>query len=349
MKVLFLGETFRADAQSWIKGIEKYSNTRLYTLEIPLTKHRITRLLYSVFFIYECLKTHFSKPYDITLAERSTSYGFSSLFVNTRLRVVAQQGISDIYPPTLFSRVIKSFLKKLAYRGADIIHAWGPAMVYAQLKNGAHPKKIIVKPKGINLKLYKYRQFGTDKINKIIVTRSLESDYRHVDIIDAVKIAKEKYSIDLYVTIVGGGSLLEFLKTRVEYSGLSEQINFLGRINNEQLPKILEEHAIYLSVPVTEGVSSSLMEAMAVGCLPIVTDLPGNRPFIKPGFNGELVKVGNPEDIAEKLHKAISNYQLYINGINYNRLWIEKNADFDVNMKYFYESYLNKLKEKCAE
>jgi glycosyltransferase involved in cell wall biosynthesis len=346
MRILFLGETFRADAISWFKGIEYASGHKVKTMELKMYPYRTMRVFFSFIFVIRCLRTHFGKPYDLVLAERSTSYGFFSLFINSKVRIVAQQGISDVFPLTFLSRIIKSTLQRAVYTNVDLIHAWGPAMVYAQLKSNAHPSKIIVKPKGLDLNAYTMSQGANSnyKLNAI-VTRSFEKDYRHWDIIEAIKILKEK-KIELNVIMVGGGSLLEEMKNLAVKLNVEGNINFTGRIDNRDLPELLRQSALYISVPVTEGVSSSLMEAMASGCLPIVTDLPGNRVFIKPGANGELVQVANAEGLANTIEKVLGNYSIYQQGIFNNRFWVEKHANHELNMLSFYGRYFEELKIK---
>ena len=49
--------------------------------------------------------------------------------------------------------------------------------------------------------------------------------------------------------------------------GLTNEVKFLGRVNNERIPKLLNESHIYISFPTTEGLSASLLEAMACGCV----------------------------------------------------------------------------------
>jgi len=51
----------------------------------------------------------------------------------------------------------------------------------------------------------------------------------------------------------------------------------------------LRRSQVYVSLVSTEGVSSSLLEAMACGVFPIVPDIPANRLWIEDGKNGFLV------------------------------------------------------------
>ena len=47
-----------------------------------------------------------------------------------------------------------------------------------------------------------------------------------------------------------------------------------------------------------------MLEAMAAGCTPIVTDLPANREWIENGVNGLLFPVGDDRALAEMIQKA---------------------------------------------
>jgi glycosyltransferase involved in cell wall biosynthesis len=348
MKILFLGETYRADAQTWIQGIQKESGISIDTDEIKTIKNRFVRVLQSIFFIIRLIWGRFFGPkYDIVLAERSTSYGFFSLFTNAKVKVVAQQGITDIFPITGISKYYKRILQRLVYTRADLIHAWGHAMVPAILKSGANPNSIMVLAKGLDLSRYTFaNQLAQNPLPlQAIVTRSLEKDYQHWNIIDAVSILKSK-GILLKVNIVGGGSLLEMLQQRAIDKGVSELIHFLGRIPNVELPKLLTQCPMYLSVPTTEGVSSSLFEAMAAGCFPIVTDLPGNRAFIHPNQNGNLVPVNNAQALANAIEMFLENPNHYEPAIIQNRHLIDEKVDREKNMKVFWTKYQELVKNK---
>ena len=347
-KILFLGETYRADAITWIKGIEKASGCKIDTLEISKSNYRSFRLLKAFFFIIKIFYLRFWGPkYDIVLAERSTSYGFFSLFTNAKVKVVAQQGITDIFPVNKISKLYKGILQQIAYKNADVIHAWGAAMVYAQLKSGASPSKILVRPKGLDLNRYTFTNHFTQKNIQLqaIVTRSLEIDYRHEDILEALSILKDK-GLFLKIIFVGGGSLINHLIQKSIEFGVAELIEFKGRIPNDELPLLLSQCPIYISTPVTEGVSSSLFESMASGCVSIVTNLPGNKAFIKPNFNGELVPVSSPEKLAECIVKVINNFNNYEMCVFKNRELIDQTANNMVNMEFFYKHYINILKKK---
>ncbi len=340
MKILFLGETYRADAKTWIDGIQKESGLVLDTLEIARTNNRSQRMIYAMGFLFKILWMRFGKRYDLVLAERTTSYGFFSLFVPAKLRVIAQQGISDVFPDYGFAGWYKSFLQRWAYKDADLIHAWGVVMTYAMVESGANPAKIMIMPKGINLQKFEVKKRATEKRKTpiAIVTRSLYELYRHEDIIQAVSILKER-KIDMECWIVGEGKRKQMLEKLSVELQVADRVRFFGLIENDDLPALLRQSDIYLSMPNTDGVSASLFEAMASGCFPIVSDLPANRAFIVSGKNGILVPVGDPEKLADAILDYLTHEDFYWNAIQKNRAFIEMEVNFEKNMEKIFNRY----------
>jgi len=67
---------------------------------------------------------------------------------------------------------------------------------------------------------------------------------------------------------------------------------------------------IYVSTSPHDGTSVSLLEAMATGTFPIVTDIPANREWIVTGQNGFLVPIDEERCLAEKIVEAIRSKDL---------------------------------------
>jgi glycosyltransferase involved in cell wall biosynthesis len=98
------------------------------------------------------------------------------------------------------------------------------------------------------------------------------------------------------------------------------------------MPEILHRASIYVSTSPTDGLSISLLEAMACGLFPIVTDVPGNRPLIQNGENGLLFPVGDSRSLAEKICLVCKDlspsnpYSLEINRRLIEEKWSQKRA-----------------------
>ncbi|MBD3672461.1 MAG: glycosyltransferase [Planctomycetaceae bacterium] len=60
-----------------------------------------------------------------------------------------------------------------------------------------------------------------------------------------------------------------------------------------------------------EGMSNSLMEAMAAGVPAVVSDIPANRELVVPGVTGELFPLGNKTAIAQLSDRLLNQPDVY--------------------------------------
>lgn len=340
-KILFLGETYRADAQTWIQGLQQFGDFEVVTWELKTSSdgwYRLKRLweLSKTFFTIRSIARKFNP--DMVIAERTTSYGFLAALCGIQPIAIAQQGISDLWPENSLLFYLKKIIQKRAFRKADLIHAWGPVMAQHMIKSGVDMSKVMILPKGINLSIFHYDDSKETQKIEAIVTRSLLPEYKHEVILKAFGMLKEK-EIPFNLTIVGQGIQSESLKLLSRKLGINQHVHFAGSIENHQLPPLLQKANIYISTPTTEGVSASLFEAMACGCFPIVTDLPGNRSWIRQHDNGILVPSENSLQLAQEIEFAFTNPELRQKAVLNNRKFVEQHANYEVNMKSIATKY----------
>ena len=340
-RILFLGETYRADAITWMNGLKEFGDFEIVTWELKSKSHGISRIkriieLFFIFFTFKSIAKKFEA--DMVIAERTTSYGFLAAISGIKPIAIAQQGITDLWPENSLLYPFKKAIQSYAFKRADMIHAWGPIMAEHIKKAKGNMDKVLVLPKGINLDLFGYNSHDNDKKINAIVTRSLLPEYKHDVILRAFSLLKQK-NIDFKLTIVGGGPLLSHLKLLITALDLENQVVFAGRLANDDLPKLLQQSNLYISMPTTEGVSASLFEAMACGCFPVVTDLPGNRSWIQSGDNGILVPSENIEKLANEIEWAFNSIQIRQKATLDNRKFVEENANYAVNMRKIADKY----------
>jgi glycosyltransferase involved in cell wall biosynthesis len=235
---------------------------------------------------------------------------------------------------------LKKNIQHYAFEKADLIHAWGPVMTISMKEANVDMEKVLVLPKGVDLAQFKNPKNNSSEKLTAIVTRSLMPEYRHDVILKAFGILNKK-GIDFELTIVGDGKLLPQLKELTTKMNIENKVIFTGRIPNTALPELLQKSNFYISMPITEGVSASLFEAMASHCYPVVTDIPGNQSWIKHRENGQLVTIDDAEMLAQEIVWAFEN-KVYLNAaILKNRKFVEDNADYKTNMKIIAEKYHN--------
>ena len=341
-KILFLGESYRADAITWMNGLKEFGNFEIITWELQTSnkgiKNRILRITEFLFALFKINKIIKSEKPDMVIAERTTSYGFLAALTGIQPIAIAQQGITDLWPDQSILLPFKKIIQNYAFKKADLIHAWGPAMTISMKQKNVDMSKVLVLPKGIDLT--KFENNNTTNPDKIcaIVTRSLSPEYRHSTILKAFAILNQK-GIDFVLTIIGDGNQINTLKKLAQELNIDKKVNFTGSIPNTELPKLLQQSNIYISMPVTEGVSASLFEAMACNCYPIVTDIAGNQSWITHRENGQLIAIDDHENLADEILSSFKNKSYREQAVTKNRNFVQENANYRINMKLISDKY----------
>jgi glycosyltransferase involved in cell wall biosynthesis len=129
---------------------------------------------------------------------------------------------------------------------------------------------------------------------------------------------------------------------------IEKEVIFKGRTPNSKVAELLHNANFYISMPITEGVSASLFEAMACGCFPIVTDLPGNRSWIINHENGILIPSKNYKILAEEIISAFERDIWRKAVVNNNRKIIEDKANYTINMNTIAQAYHKLIMKKIS-
>jgi glycosyltransferase involved in cell wall biosynthesis len=132
---------------------------------------------------------------------------------------------------------------------------------------------------------------------RILSNRKLEGVYGVSTVIDAFPGVREALP-EATLTVAGDGSLRPELTRRAERSIGIGATTFVGNVDHGRMPMLLRDHDVYVSTSRSDTTSVSLLEAMACGLFPVVTDIPANREWITHGENGMLVPVGQPMRLA---------------------------------------------------
>jgi len=94
------------------------------------------------------------------------------------------------------------------------------------------------------------------------------------------------------LVVANEGTLRAALQTQAQALGLQDRVRFVGRLDADAQARHYAQARWYLSLPRSDSVSVSVLEAMAHGCVPIVSDLPANRELLMDGVNGLVVPAG---------------------------------------------------------
>jgi glycosyltransferase involved in cell wall biosynthesis len=130
-------------------------------------------------------------------------------------------------------------------------------------------------------------------------------------LIDAFSIFLETYP-EYKLKIFGEGELRDELQTLVNKKGLTKKVLMPGFSKN--IHAEMANSNLFIISSNYEGVSNSMLEALAIGVPVISTDAPigGAKMFINDGVNGILIKVGDVEGLSNAMLRLISDKCLSI-------------------------------------
>jgi glycosyltransferase involved in cell wall biosynthesis len=111
-------------------------------------------------------------------------------------------------------------------------------------------------------------------------------------------------------SIAGEGPERSWLEGHLPSSPGAE-VAFLGSLNYEQVPAVLEAHDVFLLASDAEGLPLSLLEAMGRGLVPVVSDLPSGVSEVVDATTGILVNPAKVEDYAAGIAQLAADRELY--------------------------------------
>ena len=155
----------------------------------------------------------------------------------------------------------------------------------------------------------------------------------------AIKVYEDLYDKinDLKLIITGDGPLLNKIKEDVKDKNYN--IDFLGKIDYNELTRILRESWVNLHFSITEGWGFSIMEASASGTPSVAFKVPGVVDAIKNDYNGYLLN--NINEFKEKILYIIKNEDKFVN----NSRKFAENFTWDKTTELWYESLNNSKSE----
>ena len=136
----------------------------------------------------------------------------------------------------------------------------------------------------------------------IVSARPLLRLYR-LDVLLQALAAVKREDVDFLCTIAGDGPERTSLETLAIDLGLAERVTFVGQVPPTEVEELLAAGDIAISIAESDGASLALLEALALGCVPVVSDIPANRPWVTDGVNGVVVPI-EPGAVAAGIMRA---------------------------------------------
>ena len=163
---------------------------------------------------------------------------------------------------------------------------------------------IVVKPYGIHIPASFSHSYSKPEapIRLVFAGRLVETQKRVSDLVHLVGALHER-GVDFTLSVAGEGegaqTLIERLRTHPEV--VHGRVSLLGRLPHAEMEQLWRTSDVCILTSAYEGCSIAMLEAMANGCVPVVTAVSGTRAFIEQGRSGFTVPVGDVAAFVEAI------------------------------------------------
>ncbi len=144
-----------------------------------------------------------------------------------------------------------------------------------------------------------------------------------------------KVNPDAKLIVSHDGEQRNELESLVKSLGLEKKVSFEGFVSLADQIQLYKQAQFYISIPTSDSTSVSLIEAMAYGCIPIVSDIPANREWIVDGENGLFY---NKKTGLSEIEKILKNKEKIFAE---NRKIVRERAIFPESIKQFVNTINN--------
>jgi glycosyltransferase involved in cell wall biosynthesis len=125
-----------------------------------------------------------------------------------------------------------------------------------------------------------------------------------VDIL--IRAVKELEFDDVNLLIAGEGAERKALEELASELEIQKNVSFLGFRSRDELLELYNLADIFALASYSEGLPRALIEAMASGCIAIVTNVGDAEAVVTESFNGFLVSPGNYNEFAERFKEVFA-------------------------------------------
>ncbi len=268
---------------------------------------------------------------DLVFCHYLTSYGLIGALLKSRLPLVIWLHGTDVLVAPSRSPLHR-LMARYALARSDLLIMSADHMKQRVQQLVGVGKRTIVVPVGADLRKFNQTKPSERKKLTCISNRRLVKNSNVDLLLEAVDRVRQVQP-EVRLTIVGDGPLRPGLKSAVRRLDLTPWVTFLGKVPYEVMPDLLRRHSLYLSATNSDGTSISLLEAMACGTFPIVSDIPANQPWIASGTNGFLVPLDRPDLFTRRILEAFGSPQLMSSAQPANCDIVKERGDYLSNME----------------
>jgi len=175
-------------------------------------------------------------------------------------------------------------------------------------KQGGDSKPAVI-PCGVDVPI-ELARFRNRPFRVVYSGRMVETQKR-LSLVTATLIHACQKNPYIYATMIGDGPAIKFSQAAVERAELTQRIVFSGRLSPEQVMRELLDAQAILLMSDFEGLPVALLEAMAVGVVPVARAIPSGIPELVHHEKTGLLVDNNPEAAARTISRLADDPVLW--------------------------------------
>ena len=183
----------------------------------------------------------------------------------------------------------------------------------AQASSLGQVKGIRVQPSAYSLDLSRFHPPGADEprpaVPSIVFVGAMDAGHAFKGVPQLIEaFARVRTGMPCTLQLVGDGDLRPGFEALAHASGVTDDINFLGRVDDDELARTYRMGSVVVLPSTTreEAFGVVLAEGMASGCPCIASDFPGVDAVVKSG-DGILVPPGDVPALADAIAAVIGD------------------------------------------
>ncbi len=253
--------------------------------------------------------------FDVVHAFFSVPCGFMAMILSLRYRVPYIVSLRGADVPGYSERFtgmyifLRPLIRFIWSRSARVVSNSAGLRTLALETNA---KQIIdTIPNGIDISEFKpdvARE--TDGIFRILCVSRITPRKGIRYLIEGFDLLQKKCQARMELWIIGEGDELVSLRELAQSLRLHASVKFFGRMEHRRLASFYSLADVFVLPSLNEGMSNTLLEALASGLPIIATVTGGTEELVGDGENGLFIEKQSAPDIASKLEKILLDEEL---------------------------------------
>ncbi len=159
----------------------------------------------------------------------------------------------------------------------------------------------------------------------VLLTLARTISLKGIDyVIRSVAALRSRYELTL--VHCGEGPDEDRLRMLARSLGVEDRVRFEGRVSPDRVPLYVRAADLAVVYSSVEGLSHALLEVMAGGLCPVVSDRGGNPEVVQDGTNGRIVSRERPEELTRTIEALLLDPE--------QRARLGRRARLDVEAKF---------------